>query len=444
MRSLAARAIARPAGAAGRPARAPSAAARFRAPAASSGDAWRGPRGYHARGSRARRARGSSSSRDAASSAAPGGAGGDDDDDIAGSVERSAKLLDLVIQETIEQIFVEEAAEEVLPDDDDDSDPSSPSPASAASAVDKEAILRGVIAKHLNEFDGSFLAAVSAYVQVAESSGDFGLLSLLAAIREEVISAVSGEMQPDIQVVQLLARLADGSERAAVLQKAHNGGGEVAGQRVPAADIDAVEHAAARLVDEMETREHIPSWQLLWQLLLARETTRQMHPKADEFGVYGDTVFVGSHSPSEIPRAEAAMIKELCVVNEAAKRRALVAAKFEECRELDEASVRDAGGKIKLKRSTRGFAARPNPNDLENGAPSMDVFDVRDVRPGRLVDCVINMRVALQREGADQRVIDRLTAIYFETCDVALEMADKGARAIRAEEERAGGGAAPA
>ena len=141
MRSLAACAIARPAGAAGRPARAPSAAARFRAPAASSGDAWRGPRGYHARGSRARRARGSSS-RDAASSAAPGGAGGDDDDDIAGSVERSAKLLDLVIQETIEQIFVEEAAEEVLPDDDDDSDPSSPSPASAASAVDKEAILR--------------------------------------------------------------------------------------------------------------------------------------------------------------------------------------------------------------------------------------------------------------------------------------------------------------
>ena len=329
------------------------------------------------------------------------------------------------------QIFVEEAAE-VLPDDDDDSDPSSPSPASAASAVDKEAILRGVIAKHLNEFDGSFLAAVSAYVQVAESSGDFGLLSLLAAIREEVISAVSGEMQPDIQVVQLLARLADGSERAAVLQKAHNGGGEVAGQRVPAADIDAVEHAAARLVDEMETREHIPSWQLLWQLLLARETTRQMHPKADEFGVYGDTVFVGSHSPSEIPRAEAAMIKELCVVNEAAKRRALVAAKFEECRELDEASVRDAGGKIKLKRSTRGFAARPNPNDPENGAPSMDVFDVRDVRPGRLVDCVINLRVALQREGADQRVIDRLTAIYFETCDVALEMAD-GARGHRDE-----------
>ena len=64
----------------------------------------------------------------------------------------------------------------------------------------------GVIAKHLNEFDGSFLAAVSAYVQVAESSGDFGLLSLLAAIREEVISAVSGEMQPDIQVVQLLQR----------------------------------------------------------------------------------------------------------------------------------------------------------------------------------------------------------------------------------------------
>ena len=141
--------------------------------------------------------------------------------------------------------------------------------------MDKEAILRGVIAKHLNEFGG----ASRRFRRTCRWLSRRVRLSLLAAIREEVISAVSGEMQPDIQVVQLLARLADGSERAAVLQKAHNGGGEVAGQRVPAADIDAVEHAAARLVDEMETREHIPSWQLLWQLLLARETTRQMHPK---------------------------------------------------------------------------------------------------------------------------------------------------------------------
>ena len=65
----------------------------------------------------------------------------------------------------------------------------------------------------------------------------------------------------------------------------------------------------------------------------------------------------------------------------------------------------------------------------------MDVFDVRDVRPGRLVDCVINMRVALARDDADARVVDRLADVYFECCDVVLEQADKGARSARADEK---------
>ena len=60
---------------------------------------------------------------------------------------------------------------------------------------------------------------------------------------------------------------------------------------------------------------------------------------------------------------------------------------------------------------------------------------MRDVRPGRLIDCVINMRVALAREAADARVVDRLAEIYFECCDVLLEQADKGARSARADEK---------
>jgi hypothetical protein len=65
----------------------------------------------------------------------------------------------------------------------------------------------------------------------------------------------------------------------------------------------------------------------------------------------------------------------------------------------------------------------------------MDVFDVRDVRPGRLVDCVINMRVALKRDDADARVVNRLADVYFECCDVILEQADKGARSMQADEK---------
>lgn len=141
------------------------------------------------------------------------------------NVERAAKLLDQIIQETVEQIFVEEAVEEVIPGDGDNDDESRRKGASPD--VDREAVLRAVVRKHLQELDGSFMAAISAYVQVAESSGDFGLLSLLAAIREEVLAAVSGEMQPDIQVVQLLARLVSIEDRLEVLRVANRWGRHV-------------------------------------------------------------------------------------------------------------------------------------------------------------------------------------------------------------------------
>ena len=358
-----------------------------------------------------------------------------EEDPLVENVERAAGLLDLIIKETVEQVFVEEAVEEVIPGDDDADADAAATPSSAPAAeVDKEAILRSVVRKHLGELDGSFMAALSAYVQVAESSGDFALLSMLAAIREEVLAAVTGEMQPDIQVVQLVSRLKSREQRVEVLRAAHAGGGTVAGMDVPAASIEAVETVAARLVDEMESQERVPNWQLLWQLLLVRETARQLHPKCDDDGVFGATVVSRSFSPSEIPKAEAAMIKELCVVNESRARRAAALATLDECRALDEARDAD-GGKIKLKRSTRGFRRRNDTDGGDDGSSSMDVFDVRDVRPGRLIDCVINMRVALAREDADARVVDRLAEIYFECCDVLLEQADKGARSARADEK---------
>ena len=356
------------------------------------------------------------------------------------NVERAAKLLDTIIQETLEQIFVEEAVEEVIPGDgdgdgDDDDEDGKNNEEVERKPVDKEEVLRGVVLKHLEEFDGSFMAAISAYVQVAESSGDFGLLNLLAAIREEVLAAVSGEMQPDIQVVQLVARLASKEDRLEVLRAAHRGGGKAAGFDVPAAPIEKVENCSARLIDEMELQEHVPNWQLLWQLLLVRETSRQLHPNADDMGVYGTTIISSSFSPSEIPKAEAALIKELCVVNEPLARRANIMDKFEQCRELDEYREAD-GGKIKLKRTARGFTPRKEDLGGNRGGDDggMDVFDVRDIRPGRFIDCVINMRVALQREQADRRIIDRLSAMYYEACDVVLEQADKGVKKSQAED----------
>jgi hypothetical protein len=241
-------------------------------------------------------------------------------------------------------------------------------------------------------------------------------------------------MQPDIQVVQLVSRLKSPEDRLEVLRAAHRGGGKAAGYDVPNAPIESVENAAARVVDELEVNENVPSWQLLYQLLLTRETTRQLHPNADELGVYSKTVTSGSFSPSEIPRAEANLIKELSVINDAFKRRAHLSAIMDECRALDEEAASSAGrangGKVKLKRTARGFSppglVEPGAGGGDEGGGKLNVFDIRDIRPGRLIDSILNMRVALTRDDADERVISRLTELYFECCDVVLETCDRG------------------
>jgi hypothetical protein len=270
---------------------------------------------------------------------------------------------------------------------------------------------------------------------------------MLAAIREEVLAAVTGEMQPEVQVVQLASRLKSIEQRVEVLRTAHTGGGSACGFDVPGASIQSIEQVAARLVDEMESQERVPDWRLLWQLLLVRETSRQLRPECDDSGVFGTTVLSRAFSPSEIPKAEAAMIKELCVVNASESRRAVVARTLDECRDLDETATARARGegrvsKTILKRSSRGFSSvsgRGNgtaeDEDASSSKSQMDIFDVRDVRPGRLIDCVINMRVALKREDADSRVVARLADVYFECCDVVLEQADKGTKRMEMDEK---------
>ena len=232
-------------------------------------------------------------------------------------------LLDLIIKETVEQVFVEEL-EVVIPGDDDVDADDAASPSSAPAAeVDKEAILRSVVRKHLGELDGLFMAAPPAYVQVAESRGDFALLSMLAAIREEVLAAVTGEMQPDIQVVQLVSRLKSREQRVEVLRAArHPAAGPWPGC------------ASRRRPSPVERSPR--GWSTRWNRRSAAGTgtkaavaarcwsseTARCAPAVRDDGVFGATVVSRSCSPSEIPKAEAAMIKELCVVNESLARRA--------------------------------------------------------------------------------------------------------------------------
>jgi hypothetical protein len=351
---------------------------------------------------------------------ADGDADGDagEDDETITRVNAASEVLDKIIRETVEAIFVEEAATEVFNEVSETGERVTP-----AESVDKRAILRGVVRSHFEELDGSFLAALGAYVQASEASGDLQLVSLLNAIKEETLATVTDSWTDEMQVVQLVARLKTAEDRFEVMKTAHSGGGVALGDvKVPGVTVEKVERAAAQLVDEMELQEQVPNWELLYQVIVVRETARQLSKAVDENGVYSETVVSGSFAPSELPKAEAALIKELVVIGAMEERRAKLASLFDKVKESIDKSAQTAGpsGKIKLKATTRGF--QPRSDKSSSGG-----LDVKDVRPGRLIDSIINLRVSLMAEGESSRaVVHRLGQLYFEACDVMMENANVG------------------
>jgi len=351
---------------------------------------------------------------------ADGDADGDagEDDETITRVNAASEVLDKIIRETVEAIFVEEAATEVFNEVSETGERVTP-----AESVDKRAILRGVVRSHFEELDGSFLAALGAYVQASEASGDLQLVSLLNAIKEETLATVTDSWTDEMQVVQLVARLKTAEDRFEVMKTAHSGGGVALGDvKVPGVTVEKVERAAAQLVDEMELQEQVPNWELLYQVIVVRETARQLSKAVDENGIYSETVVSGSFAPSELPKAEAALIKELVVIGAMEERRAKLASLFDKVKESIDKSAQTAGpsGKIKLKATTRGF--QPRSDKSSSGG-----LDVKDVRPGRLIDSIINLRVSLMAEGESSRaVVHRLGQLYFEACDVMMENANVG------------------
>jgi len=386
-----------------------------------------------------------------------------EEDFVKENVDNAAKVLDSIIKETVEQIFVDEVSEEVFDEVDELSSNEKKSTASSSFEREKKRrkemekeqmrvkILKSVVKSKFNELDGTFLSVLGAYIKQAEMKDDMPLLSLLQAIKEETLQAVTVEMQPEMQVVQLVARLMRAEDRAEVLKIAHKGGGRAKCLRVydgvvedpteeekdetsredyvPKADIDDVERAAAQLCDEMELREVVPSWDLLYQIILARESARQMSPKSDSLGVYSEIVISGAFAPSELPKAEAALIRKLVQTDDANKRRemlfeAMESARIENEKASEEARKQHEEGKIKLTKTTRGFNQREELTDEE--------LMLKDLRPGRLIDCLINLRCSLLddervKERGEQAVVaERMAVMYFEVCDLVLKNANGG------------------
>lgn len=313
-------------------------------------------------------------------------------------VQRSAAVLDRIVKNFNEQALVEDGGAEVDKE---------------APERDHVAILRGVVAAELPELDEFFLAALGAYLNAASKREDKHskqLLRLLLAVREEVLRAVGSQLPVDIQLVEALTALPDRAQRAALLDevreeaRAEAEEGPEAGEgtwrqlsptRFPGLTLEAAENAAARLVEQMEgTDAVVADPVLLSRAVLAREAVRDALSRDGPPVAPSppppppQPVATAAFPPSQLPRWEMGLLKELLTVGDPVMRRGLLRHAMSEALALnnnpdDSASrggMRPAGARpAGMRPISARAAAQPN---ADEPAP---------VRPGRLLDCIATL-----------------------------------------------------
>ena len=279
---------------------------------------------------------------------------------------------------------------------------------------DHTAILREVVSAELPELDEFFLAALNGYVVAAskrpDSKDNKQLLRLLLAVREETLRAVVQRLPPDVQAVDALSGLGTAAERAALLEEvrlteraeaeATSSDGsrrELSGGAFPGASLAGVELAASQLVERMEdTDAVVADTALLARAALAREAARDalsrggppVSPRPRE--PPPQPVVTGAFPPSSLPRWEMGLLKELLAVGDPTVRAGLVRHALAEALELENSPDESAG-----RFGARPAGARPaglRPLSARGIRPPPGAQAPPPVRPGRLLDCIANLR----------------------------------------------------
>jgi hypothetical protein len=271
----------------------------------------------------------------------------------------------------------------------------------------------------------------------------------LISIRQETLLAVSEQLPPEVQVVELLTQASDVATRARILDLASRGGGELdfLDAPVPSARAEDVENAASRLVEQMEdTDAVVADVQLLVRVALAREAAREAMQRARPgpvpVGVRHldqNKVITAAFPPSQLPRWEMALLKELVNVADTTVRRGLLQFAMTQALPLnnkpDSDSVKRSGMKpigskpasstSPLKRTTAGnVSGKDASTDASADGPP-------PVRPGRFLDCVTNLLVDLAvadgatsaAQLAQDPVASRVLSVRDEALAVLEDMA---------------------
>ncbi|KAH6766008.1 hypothetical protein C2S52_016991 [Perilla frutescens var. hirtella] len=151
----------------------------------------------------------------------------------------------------------------------------------ASEEVAVQLAAQGVIGKRVDQMETGFMMALDYMIRLAEKDGDEKRKSLLEVIKETVLSHLTKQCPPHVQVVGLLCRTPQKESRHELLRRVAAGGGVFQGEHgtkihLPGANLNDIANQADDLLETMESRPAIPDRKLLARLVLVREEARNM------------------------------------------------------------------------------------------------------------------------------------------------------------------------
>ncbi|KAL4596900.1 hypothetical protein ACB092_12G196900 [Castanea dentata] len=151
----------------------------------------------------------------------------------------------------------------------------------ASEEVAVQLAAQGVIGKRVDEMESGFIMALDYMIELAEKDQDDKRKSLLAVIKETVLSHLTKKCPPHVQVVGLLCRTPQKESRHELLRRVAAGGGAFKSENgtkvhIPGANLNDIANQADDLLETMETRPVVPDRKLLARLVLIREEARNM------------------------------------------------------------------------------------------------------------------------------------------------------------------------
>uniref|UniRef100_A0A7S3VMY3 Uncharacterized protein n=1 Tax=Dunaliella tertiolecta TaxID=3047 RepID=A0A7S3VMY3_DUNTE len=298
---------------------------------------------------------------------------------VRANVNRAAGVLEEVLNDILQELLVDQAASYLTEE---------------RPELNEMEAVRNAVIQRIELLDANFLAALNGYIQVASLRPNDGMLSLLLALRDEVLRQVSMRLPPTARVMDAALQLMYKDNRVQLLKTAIDwkrtsssgmeqvepaasaSAAEEAGSPGPAdqastatidvqagdesdqeaahmkellaelpvgVDADSMVATSSQLIDDMEEQQVIADRRLLARMCLVREEVRWLDQEQNFTSSSSSSssstedeeskkrrVSSAYFARANVPQRCIAYLKELLVLNDPAQRVALLSRAFVE------------------------------------------------------------------------------------------------------------------